>query len=368
MPINTNAALRSLNNLPKHLRIILAPALSDRFLQYGDAKSAATAMRSIERIPDKQSPSALLAQADLAIVSGTPVETILQDLIESNTPQSPEALIKLVDEKLARDEPLSQEIANLVEAYAQELRGTQTGSLLKQTQIIALSQSLQFSEAFSALEKLEPSMSTEVYNKLSQSIIRQVSDKAEDVEYLEIIFALEESALQELSNQTKLIVSKRLIDLGFASKAQKILSKLQAKPQLLERQLLAARAALALHHPFQAQAELIDVSGPEARHLMAVAKEMAGAYREASEMFIASDAQEEAMQAAWLSEDWQELVPLEDARLGAVTALAEGRVVPAPTELGPLGQADLALEESRDARDTLKRLLQDPSMQLTAKQ
>ncbi|MEP1767144.1 MAG: hypothetical protein ABJJ53_10975 [Sulfitobacter sp.] len=366
--INTDAALRALNNLPKHLRIILAPELSDRFLQYGDAQPAAAAMRSIERLPNKQEPNALLAQADLKIESGSSAEKLLEDLAESNTAESPEALIKLVEGKLARNEPLSQELADLVEAYSQEMRGTQIGNQLKQTQIIALSQSLQFIEAFTLLASLRASADKETYNRLNQAIIRQLSEKAEDVKFLEIAFSLQDSDVKAISTSTNLILSKRLLDLGFASKAQEILSHIGNAPQLEERQLLTARAALALHQPFQAQAALLSISGSEAQHLMAEAKEMAGSYREASEMFVASNSTEAATQAAWLSEDWRELVPPDDNRLGAITTLAEDYFAPTEEVLGPLAQANLALEESNKARNTLKNLLEDPSMQLTPEQ
>lgn len=363
--IDTNAALRALNRLPKHLRQIVAPALSGRLLKYGDTEAAATAMRSIERLPDPLAPEAIMAQAGLAIDAGKPAAAFLEDVIETNSSESPAALVKLVEGKLANDEPLSYETATLIEAYAQELRGTEMGNQLRRTQILALSQSEHFEEAFSALDALSPSLAPQVAMQLRQSTLERLAQKAEDIVFLEHLFAQDAAAMDGLPKTTKLILATRLMDLGFAAQVQEMLETVSDRPRSSARQLLAARASLALQQPFQAQAALIGIDDPKAQLLMAQAKEMSGAYREAAEIFSETDAPEQAVRAAWLSDDWRDLTSAETPGFGAVASLAQAEAEEADPDLGPLGRANQILEESSMARDTLEQFLRDPLVQIT---
>jgi hypothetical protein len=365
--INVDASLRALNKLPKHLRQILAPALSDRLLQYGDAPAAAMAMRTIERLADPLTHDALMAKADLAINAGETAETYLEEVIEANSTQSPEALVKLVKGKLARDEPLSYETATLVEAYVQELRGTPMGNQLQQAQVIALSQAEHFTEAFSALASLAPSISPNVTVQLTQTLLENLGKKSEDEVFLQHIFTQDQDIYPMLSSETKLLLATRMMDLGFAAQVQQMLTEISDRPRTSKRQLLAARAALGLRQPFQAQAALIGITDPQAAFLLAEAKEMAGAYREASQIFLDNNANSKAAQAAWLSDDWPDLMPENTREFEAIAALVQAQPTPDGATLGPLGRADLALKESSDARDTLERFLTDPAVQVTPK-
>jgi len=363
--IDTNAVLRALNKLPKNLRSIIAPQLSERFLQYGDQEAAAASMRSIERLPEALSPEGAMAQAGIAIDAGQPAEALLEDVIETNSLESPAALIKLVEGKLSNDEQLSYETATLIEAYAQELRGTELGNQLRRTQILALSQSERFEEAFTALDALSPSLSPEATTQLRQIALERLTQKAADFTFLEHLFAQREEALAKLPSQTKLQLAKRLMDLGFAAQVQLMLEMVTETRNDKTRQLLAARAALALRQPFQAQAALFGIDGQEVQLLLAEAKEMSGAYREASEIFANSNATTQAAQAAWLSEDWRELTSAQTPGFGPVAALAEVEPVIKDTNLGPLGRANKALQESGNARSTLEQFLNDPLVQIS---
>ena len=364
MVIDTKAALRALNKLPKHLRQIVAPLLSDRFLQYRDTQSAAAALRSVERLPDQMTPDGVMAQAALAMDAGAPAHEKLEDVIQTNSEKSPEALVRLVESKLSRDEPLSQETVILVEAYAQELRGTEMGGLLRKTQVIALSQSAHFDEAFSALDALLPSISPQNGLNLRQTILEQLAKKADDVPFLEHYFRQDRNRIAGLPSKVKLMLASRLMNLGFAAQVQTLLIGVPDRPRNTERQMIAARAALALQQPFQAQAALIEVDEPEAAMLMAQAKEMSGAYREAAEIFDRLDAGERAADAAWLSEDWKDLTPPETPGFGPVAVRASaGGPAPNPTA-GPLARAGSALEESRALRESLQDLLSAPAVQI----
>lgn len=360
--VNVDAVLLALNKLPSHLRRIIAPSLSSKLLQYGEAAGAATAMRSVERLPGSLSPESLMAQADLALNSGNSAEILLKDVIQTNSEKSPTALIKLIEEKLSKNESLSIETAKLVEAYAQELHGTELGSQLRQTQIAALSQSGRFKEAFAALDALSPSISPKASQELRHVVFEKLRDNADDLVFLEHLLSRKESTPQSLSVKLTLSLATRLLDLGFAAQAQEMLSGIPEGSRQAERQILAARAALLLFQPFQAQAALIGLEGTEAKLILAEAKEMTGAYREASEIFLNNDAPLQAAQAAWLSDDWRNLARSSETTFKAVASLAQ--TPEDSSDLGELGRANLALEESGQARDTLGALLNDPTLQI----
>ena len=362
--IDTDAALRAVNNLPKHLRQIVAPALSAKLLIYGDADAAASAMRSVERIPEPPTPEAIMAQAEIAMDAGESASGLLEEVIETNTKQSPEALVELVKSKLAKDEPLPYEMATLVEAYAQELRGTEMGNKLRRTQIIALSQSQHFDEAFKALAALEPSLSPQASKDLRNTVLNQLSTKANDLNFLEHTFAQTDATLADLPNKTKLMLAARLMDLGFGAQVQSMIASIPDRPRTAERQLLAARAAIQLQQPFQAQAALIGIEDPVAPLLLAQAKEMVGDYREAYEILIENNAMDQAMQAAWLSDDWRDLTPPDTPEFGPVAVMAQPSQPDNDPLVGPLGRADRALEESAAARTTLEQLLNEPTVQV----
>lgn len=364
-PVDTNAALRALNKLPKHLRQIVAPALSERFLKYGDVPSASAAMRSVERLVEPLQSDAKMAQIKLAEEAGDSADALLEEVLVANTTNSPEALVKIVEGKLANDEPLSYETATLVEAYVQELRGTPMGSKLQQTQIIALSQTQRFKDALIALDHLSPSLSPDTATELRGTILAQLSKRADDLVFSELVFTQNEHELDSLGIPTKLLIASRLLDLGFAAKVQQLLASLPDTPRIEERQLLTARAALALNQPFQAQAELIGMETSTASLLLAQAKEMTGAYGEASEIFSSNSAPEQAAQAAWLSEDWQSSALNETSAFEAISTLARDETLVDDLDLGPLGSASRALDESREARDTLQKLLSEPIVQVT---
>lgn len=363
--VDTSAALRALNKLPKHLRQLVAPALSERFLKYGDVPSASAAMRSVERLAEPLMPDAKMAQIKLAEEAGDTADALLEEVLEANTTNSPEALVKIVEGKLANDEPLSYETATLVEAYVQELRGTPMGSKLQQTQIIALSQTQRFKDALIALDHLHPSISPDTSTELRETILVQLSKRADDLVFSEHIFSQNEQDLSNLGSPTKLLIASRLLELGFSAQVQQLLASIPGTPGVEERQLLAARAALALGQPFQAQAELIGIESPAAALLLAQAKEMTGAYSEASEIFSNNSAPEKAVQAAWLSENWQSSALNEISEFGAISTLVREETLASDPDLGPLGAANRALDESREARETLQKLLSEPIVQVT---
>lgn len=211
---------------------------------------------------------------------------------------------------------------------------------------------------------LEPSLSPQASKDLRNTVLNQLSTKANDLNFLEHTFAQTDATLADLPNKTKLMLAARLMDLGFGAQVQSMISSIPDRPRTAERQLLAARAAIQLQQPFQAQAALIGIEDPRAPLLLAQAKEMVGDYREAYEILIENNATDQALQAAWLSDDWRDLTPPDTPEFGPVAVMAQPSQPDNDPLVGPLGRADRALEESAAARTTLEQLLNDPTVQM----
>ena len=357
LQLETKAALRALNKLPIHLRSVVAPGLSDRLLQSGDRESASAALRTIERLPDALAPSAQLAQADLAVGSGFSADRLLQNIIDANNSASPEALVRLVQGKLEKDQALSDDTATLVEAYAQELRSTELGHQLLQTQVIALSQSEQFDKAFEALSRIELLISPVESLKLHQAVFEGLVQKAPDILFLSRMFEKDQSIIASLPTPTKIKLAARLMDLGFAAKVETLLADSSDTSRSKERQMLVARAALALQKPFQAQAALIGITGADAEMILAQAKEMSGAYEEAARIFETNNAETEAARAAWLSDQWRDLVSPNNPGHSAIAALMGNPTDTTESGVGPLALANQTLDDSESARKAIEDLL-----------
>jgi hypothetical protein len=291
--------------------------------------------------------------------------TVNQSLRDLGILKRQHALVKLVAERLAAEESISDETVTLIEAYLHELRGTSLESKLMETQVVILSQSRKFAEAFELLEGLNPTLTLETSSSLLNAVLENLGKNADDVVFLDHIFGLDDFSLASLATETTLLLATRVLDLGFAAQAQEMLEYVPATQQKSMRQLIAARAAIQLGQPFQAQAALIGIESPEGLLLLAQAKQMTGSYREAAEIFTSNNKLEQAAHAAWLSDDWRELTSPDTPGLGAIATLGQMGGIVDDGSSGPLGRADEALKESASVRAMLGQLLSDPSVQIT---
>lgn len=356
--IDSAPALLALNRLPVHLRRFLAPMLSQRLRSHGDGGAAATALRNLERLPQALPAAAQLAQAQIAIDEGqvSSGSDLLEHVIEGNSENSPEALIALVDAKLDQGLSIAPETAELVQAFAEEFQETPLGPQFRRTHVLALIRSGQFDTAQSAITELRGASDTGRNLSLRGLFLNELTTAADDVVFLDHFFAHARQDTDELSPEEKIKLAVRLMDLGFAESAQEVVTAIPDRPRITDRQILAARAALALGQPFQAQAELIGIVDARAEPLRAMAKEMAGAHKDAHEIFLRSGQQADAINAAWLAPEWRELVSAETPIFGQLASLGDPPPFQAEAE-GMLARTIETLSESEAARATLAAVL-----------
>lgn len=353
--IEPNILLLALTKLPVHLRQHLAPIVSDRFLVRGDPVSAATALRSLERLPDPLLPAAKFAQANVGITTGQTTEGAkkLLDVATANVAQSPEALISLVDTRIDSGDAIDPETVSLVEAYAQELRNSELGPSLRRAHILALIETREFDRALRGIEVLGKTNAADVVIEMREHFTRRLTETASDIVFLDATFQQANEDLEPLNTDTKILLASRLLVLGFATNAHDIVETVPDRPRNQERQILAARIALALNQPFQALADLLGSSGEAADILRADAKSMAGAHQEAHALYQNANQQDAAVRSGWLAQNWRELTPPDTPIFGQVTELAGSILDPSAGQVGMLGRTTAILKESGNARQTI---------------
>lgn len=360
--INTRAALRTLSALPAHLRNVLAPELSRRLLAYGDEAGAATALRSVERLPGAVSDDTKMAQADLDLAKDQlpQAQEKLEQVVASNSAQSALALIKTVTTQIEQDLPISPDTALLVEAYALELRDDPLGSDLRKLQVLTLARSGQFENAMAAIDALPRDQQAAERAALTDQVVAELTDQGDDMSFLDMVFDLQADRALDVTQITRQAVADRLLSLGFATAASTVIEQVQIAQPSDAVLLLKARIALALKQPALAQAHLLGVTGEDADMLRAQALTLKGDLADASQLFTASGDTDMAQTTAFLSPDWQDRVPDDAPLVGPLARLSKTPLGADPARDGMLARSAAALDESAEARSYIDSLLRAP--------
>ena len=361
-PVDATAALLALSKLPVHLRRILAPGLSARLLAHGDTDAAASALRSLERLPEDMQPNAMLAQARISLKEGEndTGKAQLQEVINAGTAPSPDALIALIDEKIARDQPIDAMTAGLAEAYAKELVDTDLGPDLRRANVLALMKSSQFDRAFAAAATIKTTADPDRFEDLQRFMLRELTVAASDTIFVDLLFQQPDDVVMALPRRDRLAVIERLLALGFPQSAQRLVETLPDKPPHPPTRMLAARIAMAVDQPMLALERLADIDSEAAEVLRAEAKQQAGAHAEAHDIFSGNDREWDAVQSGWLAEDWQARTSPATPVFGPLVTLATNTPEPVRQGDGMLSRSDAVLEESSIARQTILDLLNAP--------
>lgn len=219
--VNTDAVIFALNDLPISLRENLAPIISNQLLALDLHAAADLALRTLERSRKLSGVDVVLARSDLNAVDNSPkeFEKNLEYVINSNTLQSAEALIKLIDLEFENSGQISKQQLLLASAYTMELRHHDLFHEIKRAFIIALTMNEEFSRSIKLLEgyvKEKPKFLTDDF----QNRIVQYLTKHSTVEdFLLFTFDTLDRKTFNLNASTMEKISERLEGLGFLEQA-----------------------------------------------------------------------------------------------------------------------------------------------------
>lgn len=361
---NVDAALRGLARQPDHVRPYLAAELSDRLLQIGEIEAASIALRNGGKAIADDKANGAMVSAKLSRATGDVAGSTAQitDLAISGGPLSPEALVELIEQTYADGTPLAPDLSLLAEAYTLETRDTNIHKRMVGASILAQAMTNQFGKAFTELEKARLSAGEEDYSELLTKVFALAERNTDDVSFLDYAFVhlAADSAL--LQNDVKLDVSSRIFSLGFPAYSLQVLTSGASKQFSDQEKLLAAEASLSLGLVVEAIGYLQNVNGEPAYGLRARAEEMLGNRTVARSLYQEANDDQSALEAGWLSDDWQDLIREEDPVFGEIADLAS-RDIPA-IELNDqsLSQSETILRQTETAREAIERMLENISL------
>ncbi len=360
-----DAALNTMNGLPRHLREHLGPRLSRNLLAMGQDEAAALVLNAIERTTEMPSPQFEMAQAALEAHNGDTeaAAKAYEKLANDNTAVAPLAMVDLIDAHVAGDLSVSDDNIALVGALAVEHKSGQFGPELRRAHVLARVQNGEFATAFALLAEVADRDGAASAMNLRNRVASTLADTAGSYDFVEHLTREQLTDPGQVSAEVAINLANRAFELGFLNEAKQLLQTTDALAFPQERRVLKAQIALAENLPRRAEAELLGMTGPEVDTLRATARSMAGDHVAAAEILAELGESDQAMSEAWLGSDWQALSASEEAVYrDAATLLSTEEVAPAASEVEPLTPGVLSrnralLEESERAREVVNELL-----------
>lgn len=336
------AVASSFSALPLHLRRLLGPVLSGRFLDHGDIEAAHAIRDAVTRAAGPAGEAVTVMNARLDLAQGKHAEgdaTLRAAAASGDSATAAEAEVLLVDAALAHDagiEPADLErLATSLHAY----RGSAMGRRLARAHLLAQALTGAYGAAFAELARLKSD--PQVQDTGAAALWSLLAKRGDDEALLR--HALDPAAAPKLPRPVTVAIARRLLSLGFPAPA---LAWLQASgPPDGDARLLAAEADLALGAPASVLAALGDATGPQAERLRAAALAEGGDHAAAASAYAAAGAPAREASQAWQAGNWAAARVAGTPAQKAALALALPQVAGeghGGTAAGPAGDAGAA--------------------------
>lgn len=365
-PVRYTAVQRSFAALPTELRLHLAEPLIQKLLSIG-ANDVAKVIRNSAGRVDPEDSRLSMADARLELAAGD--ETAARERLEAasnaNSTTAIEALMLLIDAKLAAGEAVDQRVIDNVEALTFEHSKGPDGPRLTRAFILSAGSAQLFDKAFAALGSLPESSAR---SALALELFAQLVKAQKDVDFLGN-YLEHEAEFRALATDFPLRanVAERLVANGFADAAA---AALGADPLATERgRLVMANTALLKRAPETALRYLEPSDSADAQVLRARAYSQLNDQSAAIDAFSAVGDSDAAAKEAWKSGDWETISRIgNEEQKQAVSTLGLGapEVNAAPPDAVSLGASRALLEESKKKREALNAILADKPVETPA--
>ncbi len=346
--LDTDAIVRSFQELPPHLRRALGPSLVWKFLARDDPEPARMIRDAMGRAADRSEAELALLDAQATLQAGLPdqARTSAEAALAEGTPTA-EAYLALVESHLASAEPLAAEVAASILAFRRDAAEDQLPAL-DRAAVLALALSDQTAAAFATARETGVD---------SFDLWSVVAVRAGDDDLLRHAVPSAGQTVPAAAPEAALRIADRLAGLGFAEAALTWLGPVSPQ-DAPERRLIAAQAELGLGGAQTALALLAGMEDTAAQALRARAFLQLGRLEPAeAALRAAGDPEEAARLLAWQA-DWG---GVEQAGPDTWAAAAARATLPRPDAAGPagpLGRGAALVEESAAAREALSALLE----------
>ena len=334
--VNGGAVVRAFSALPPHLRGAVGGRLAARLVAAGRQDAARSIASALARGAGAPAAEAELIEAHLLSLEDPAMAAPrLAELARGNSPRAVEAMILLVEARLARGEPVAPNMIDLIASRSFELRGTPTGARLQMAHALALASAGDFTPAFAIAHDVQEAASEDAAATLRNAflfpLLQMLVADGDDATFLRhaLELPLWQSAAAPAS--LRLDIARRLIDLGLAEEALAALPDRARLP--VEERRLRGEALLRAGQP-AAALPLLAESGDD--QLRGAALAALGNPAAAVAALRAAGEEEAARAVAWRSGDAALIAahgtPLQRRLSGEPTS---GPQAPAPATVAP---------------------------------
>ncbi len=356
-PIDPDGIVRGIMTFPVHLRAHLGPIVGEKLRVAGYPRAADHIARALLRNDDTNTTAA----AFLDTMNGEtgpdprPSEADLGSVVADNGQPSADALLKLIEARLAEDSPMSEDMALLAGAYATELRDLPMGQDMARAYVLSLAASGDFDQAFEEFGRLMTAAPAPLAGTLTE-LMTLLVQKADDPDFLTYTVGADTTTRFGIDDVTGNEIAARLMSLGFPDEAGTFVAPLAQGAAERTRKLIRAEIALLNNRPRQAELEILGERGDDVQDIIARARSMAGEHGAAQQIFAQINAAEDAERQAFLDGDWDTLQASSDP---AIAAIAERQIAPtADDEVSEvLARNTAMIEDSQSMRAEIEALL-----------
>ena len=344
--VNRDAAYLAFSDLPIDLRRALGPRLADRFLAMGDDVSVTRIRAAILRAPGEAGPELTLMDASIDMRDGEPAaaEQKLQGMVDTPGPSSGDALVALIEAKVAQNLPVDKELVDILQSMVNERNNTAQSAPTRRALVLAQAASGNFAVALKGSAE-QPD--------LEQTVWRILSRLGTDDAILSNAVLADSSRMPLVDRETGLKLATRLLDLGLPEAARRWLQDEAGMDPLL-----LAKIDLARQDAPAAIRLLSDQVSPEALSLQAAALQQLGENAKAAKAFAESGDTGAALQASKHAQNWQDLRQKGSGNWQALAEVATTTEQTSALTTTPLAYGKNLLEQTAATRASVQALLQ----------
>ncbi|WP_411889593.1 hypothetical protein [Yoonia sp. SDW83-1] len=346
------SVLRTFKSLPPALQSHLAPRLTERFVAIGDNDAAFQALDVVRDLSDAPLDAAL-AEVSLnrALGKDEVAAEQLENIVDTEVRVTPEVMISLLEQAVRNNRPIDKDDLVLADALRFENAQLTVAADLAVAQIRAYLHIAKFAAARQLMRDEAEQIGDARGAVLADEFARSATAGMPNSDFLSFAF---EDDQPSISPETENTLARRLLDLGFAERAQQFLTNQASDTTAEERGYLRAEAAIALGDLDRADSLLTNWNTERADTLRQIIDDM-----RATDSIIARDFRSGGdARSQWQRGDWGDLVSSEDALLQAAsTAFLDQDRATLDPEMS-LASGRTMLEQSAQSRDVVQDLLE----------
>ena len=356
LPQSTDDILASFSALPRHLRTLLGPLLSERLRQAGEPENARTALNAVTRAGGGSRQQDLTA-ARLALM-GTNAEGArdkLEKLTRGTDFTAAEALLELLLDAERRGVLPKASWVDDSPSLIRATQGTEVANKLSMAALRGHVPLMRFDALRRSLNTELPGLTPESRASIAMLALGRIADIEDESKFVRAEVGFSKMLpSEEISEAATSELVQRLHSLGLSSRALKYLP---LKEDSLDARLLMAEVLFSTGSTEQSLDLLDSNAAPEFALIRAKILETRGNFRQAAEAYLGVDDQKRATLKALQSADWDWLsqaAPL-DAGAHVGTLLAADQM---PNSVGePSVDYPQLVTKSEERRAAVQALL-----------